>query len=52
MNAISDLAEGSGCRLSTISRQTAWSDMATSKPTVSPESAARRVISGKASWIR
>ncbi|CPJ38291.1 Uncharacterised protein [Bordetella pertussis] len=45
MNAISDLAEA-------ISRQTAWSDMATSKPTVSPESAARRVISGKASWIR
>ncbi|CPJ89269.1 Uncharacterised protein [Bordetella pertussis] len=38
MNAISDLAEAS--------------DMATSKPTVSPESAARRVISGKASWIR
>ncbi|CRE14766.1 Uncharacterised protein [Bordetella pertussis] len=49
MNAISDLAEAP---LSTISRQTAWSDMATSKPTVSPESAARRVISGKASWIR
>ncbi|CPO99984.1 Uncharacterised protein [Bordetella pertussis] len=48
MNAISDLAEAP----STISRQTAWSDMATSKPTVSPESAARRVISGKASWIR
>ncbi|CPL39772.1 Uncharacterised protein [Bordetella pertussis] len=47
MNAISDLAEAP-----TISRQTAWSDMATSKPTVSPESAARRVISGKASWIR
>ncbi|CFP59939.1 Uncharacterised protein [Bordetella pertussis] len=41
MNAISDLAEAP-----------AWSDMATSKPTVSPESAARRVISGKASWIR
>ncbi|CRD95072.1 Uncharacterised protein [Bordetella pertussis] len=37
MNAISDLAEA---------------PLATSKPTVSPESAARRVISGKASWIR
>ncbi|CFO39891.1 Uncharacterised protein [Bordetella pertussis] len=45
MNAISDLAEAPRAN-------GAWSDMATSKPTVSPESAARRVISGKASWIR
>ncbi|KAG0922108.1 hypothetical protein G6F31_020045 [Rhizopus arrhizus] len=42
----------SGCWLSTMSRQTAWSLTATSRPMVSPDAAASAAMSGCASLIR